>query len=1081
MKQTNLKIKNLFGNGEKLTFLIGAGCSVDAPSNVPDGNAIKKELISYFCAESEIENILKIEDLKLEQILEIIYSSLDEDPKIADYFGLFNKPNLQHFFLADYINKGHFVMTTNFDFLIESALIKLNIPINEILPVITDQDFENYSNPTELFKRRFKTIYKIHGSAKNVITGEDIMSSFIKTIKTLGLNKAGKSIFQIEPLKRILLDNICRGRSLIIMGYSSINDFDIIPTIKAIKHLKELIWINHSESIQPGNEIIYEILSGKSKSLPKTNKVLIAIAEKLHEICHIGNTNKIYLINANTANIVKELIQIKVNLSSEIPSLSIKDWLKKNIKTPSVFEKIWIVSRIYYEIGLFSDAMRCSEIMIRLTTLTDVESWKLMAQEAIYKSFMYQRKNPEKLNQRTRGDKTKSQREILIMRSKCLNLMANIYHSKENYSDAMKKFEETLAIHEKLGDLKDIATSLNNIANIYYTNNKYNEALKNYNKALKIYNQLGDLNNKTNSYINIGECLFAQDDYPKAIKSYLSALKISREQGSLKGKVESLNRLGDIMRIQKNYSKALKFTMNAIKFNDQLRDLTGKAISFKLIASIKNDQGYYQEAITFYNRALKIYEKLGNLTEIANSMTILANLFKLQEKYSKALKQNKRALKIYDKIGDLNGKTNCLFNIATLNFDMVKHEEALKYYEELLALNKKTRNLSINSISLKNIGIIHQIQGNFSEALKGFQEALKIYEKLDNIRDQAIILYKIAMVNFDQRDYPNALIYFNKALTIYRDLEDLKGIALCLDNIGNLFRTQGDYLEALNLYNMSLEIYDGLGDLSMKAECFINMGEIYKIQGKFSIALKRYKEALNLSKKLGDLKREAICLNYIGNILRLQGNYPEALELCMSVLKISQEGNNLSVRANCLKNIALINHDQGNYPEALKYYRESLLIYKNYELSEKSEINDIKKKIEAIFRLFQKKNTLKEKETVQPDLPEVKLEINKKKDIKLQLDSSDLRKEYNDYKDFEINLKYYEKMLENAEISGDLYKRLNAINQIGEIYRIRGWYLEAVKIYEEGLEIAEKLEDKSIKFIFVSKIRALYNDFFNIF
>ncbi|MFX1470810.1 MAG: tetratricopeptide repeat protein, partial [Promethearchaeota archaeon] len=681
--------------------------------------------------------------------------------------------------------------------------------------------------------------------------------------------------------KRILLDNICEGRSLIIMGYSGINDFDIMPTIKVIKNLKELIWINHSESIQPGNEIIYEIISGKSQSLPKINKDLILIAKKLHEISRFSNKNKIYLINANTANIVKELIQVKVKLSSEILSLNIKDWFKENIKSPSVFEKISIASRIYYDFGLFSDAMRCSEIMIRLTTLSDVESWKLMAEEAIYKSFIYQRKSPEPLNQRIKGDKTKNQREILTMRSKCLNLIANIYHSKENYSDAMKKFEEILVIHEKLGNLKDVTTSLNNIANIYYTNNKYNEALKNYNRALKIYNQLGDLNNKINSYINIGECFFAQNDYPKAIKSYLSALKINREQGFLKGKVASLNRLGEIMRIQENYSKALKFTMNAIKVNDQLRDLSGKASSIKLIASIKNDQGYYQEAIKFYNRALKIYEKLG--------------------------------------------------------------------------------------------------------------------------------------------------------------------------------------------------------DLSMKGECFINIGEIYRIQGNLSEASKQYKEALNLSKKLEDLKGKAICLNYIGNILRLQGNYPEALELCLSALKINEEGNNLSARANFLKNIALINHDQGNYPEALKFYRESLLIYKNYKLSEKSEINDIKKKIEAIFRLIQKNYIRKKKETIQPDLPEVKLEINEKKDIKFQLNSSDLTKENNDYKDFEINLKFYEEMLKNAELSGDLYKRLKAINQIGEIYRTRGWYIKAVKIYEEGLEIAGKLEDKSIKFTFVSKIRALYNDFFNTF
>ena len=71
-------------------------------------------------------------------------------------------------------------------------------------------------------------------------------------------------------------------------------------------------------------------------------------------------------------------------------------------------------------------------------------------------------------------------------------------------------------------------------------------------------------------------------------------------------------------------------------------------------------------------------------------------------------------------------------------------------------------------------------------------------------------------------------------------------------------------------------------------------------------------------------------------------------------------------------------------------------------------------------------------------------------------------------------MKYYEEALKNIEESGDLDKRLKIIDHIGEIYRIRGWYMEAEKKYEEELKIAGKLEDKSIKFTFASKIRALY-------
>jgi hypothetical protein len=208
MEQTDLKIKDLLGKGNLLAFLIGSGCSVDTPSNVPDGNKIKEELIKYFCAESEIENILKIEGLKLEYILATIFDSLGDKVEIFDYFELFDKPNIQHFFLADCIKKGHYLMTTNFDFLIENALLELNIPKEEIVPIITEKEFIKYSNPAELYKRGFKAIYKIHGSSKNIMTGVETKSSLINTIKSLGLNKVGTSLFQVEPFKGKLLDSI---------------------------------------------------------------------------------------------------------------------------------------------------------------------------------------------------------------------------------------------------------------------------------------------------------------------------------------------------------------------------------------------------------------------------------------------------------------------------------------------------------------------------------------------------------------------------------------------------------------------------------------------------------------------------------------------------------------------------------------------------------------------------------------------------------------------------------------------------------------------------------------------------------
>ena len=237
MTLTNLKIKDLINDDAKLTFLVGAGCSVDAPSCLSDGRAAIKAIINYTCAKSEVEKILKLKNLRFEQLVEIIRDRLDPKLKFIDYYGQCDKPNMQHFFLAKMINKGHFVMTVNFDFLIEHALLQSSVKKNKIRVVITKDDFKTNDNPSILFDEGIYALFKIHGSTKNVIKDEETRDSLVATIQAFGSGKEGESVFQLEPFKRPLFDNISNNRSLVIMGYSGSDDFDIVPTLKRLKNI----------------------------------------------------------------------------------------------------------------------------------------------------------------------------------------------------------------------------------------------------------------------------------------------------------------------------------------------------------------------------------------------------------------------------------------------------------------------------------------------------------------------------------------------------------------------------------------------------------------------------------------------------------------------------------------------------------------------------------------------------------------------------------------------------------------------------------------------------------------------------
>ncbi|MFX1257964.1 MAG: hypothetical protein ACFFAN_08900 [Promethearchaeota archaeon] len=81
MKLTNLTIKDLFTAHAKLTFFIGAGCSVDAPSCLLTGRTMMEAIIKYTCIKSKMKKLLKLVEsgkLRFEALVEIIRDWLNQ-------------------------------------------------------------------------------------------------------------------------------------------------------------------------------------------------------------------------------------------------------------------------------------------------------------------------------------------------------------------------------------------------------------------------------------------------------------------------------------------------------------------------------------------------------------------------------------------------------------------------------------------------------------------------------------------------------------------------------------------------------------------------------------------------------------------------------------------------------------------------------------------------------------------------------------------------------------------------------------------------------------------------------------------
>ncbi|MFX1499127.1 MAG: tetratricopeptide repeat protein [Promethearchaeota archaeon] len=725
MNPVNLTIQDLINENKKLTFLVGAGCSIDPPSCLPAGREMIKAIINYTCAESERQKILELKELRFEQLVEFVRNRLDPELKIIDYYGQCDAPNLQHFFLADMIKKGQFVMTTNFDFLIEYALLQSKVLKDEIIPVITKIDFEEFKNPMKLFEKGKKTLYKIHGSTKNIITELETRDSLVATIQAFGSGKEGENIFQVEPFKRPLFDNISNNRTLIIIGYSGSDDFDIVPTLMVLKNLKNIVWINYI-SDDESTEKIYEI----NESIGQDSRKLDKVTQILVDIYRMHNADHVYRVDANTTTLIKELFDSKQNGGSNGAPINPITWFKNNITPPDEFDEFSIPHEIYHSFDMYQDEMKCLEKILLLS------------------------------------DKKKN----LVWKAIAFNDFGMIYDALGNYAKALKRFEEALKINEQLGNLSGKAANLSNIGLIYQAQGNYPEALKRFEEALRIFEQLGNLSGKAANLSNIGLIYQAEGNYPKALQRYEGAMRIDEKLGNLSGKATDLINIGLIYKAQGNYPEALKRFEEALRIFEQLGNISGKATNLSNIGLIFQTQGNYSEALQRFEEALRIDEQLGDLSGKTANLTNIGLIYQEQGNYSEALQRFEEALRIDEQLGDLSGKTADLNNIGLIYQAEENYPEALQRFEEALRINEQLGNLSGKATDLNNIGMNYHAQRNYREALKWYEEALRIIEQVGDLSRNAVILNNIGAIYDALGKYPNALKRYKKALDILRNL-----------------------------------------------------------------------------------------------------------------------------------------------------------------------------------------------------------------------------------------------------------------------------------------------------------------------
>lgn len=1066
MKPSNLTIRDLITSDEKLTFLAGAGCSVEHPSCLPAGRPMMDTIINYICAKPEIEKIKKLEQLRFEALIEIVRDNLDPELKIIDFYSECENPNIQHFFLADMIKKGNFVITTNFDFLIEYALRQSGVFDDDIIVVITREDFEKYKFPDELYTQGKKVLYKIHGSTKNIITGDDTKEYLVATIQAFGTNKEGLNVFQLEPFKHDLFINITEGRSLIIMGYSGSDDFDIVPTLKALKNLKNVIWINYKQEIEMGSEKIYEINEETDQFLNKLEGELQKVTQILFDVHQMNVAKHVYRIDVNTSKFVTALLQKEPNLKAMGFSIELDDWIRKNIEEPGEFLKEYIASRIYLSFNEYNDALRCAEEAL---LLSDGERNYLFLLNYIGMIYYEQRKFAEALQKFEEIIAyRKSVGEMYGGDSILFYNMGMIYYKLKNYTKALNLIGESLQIERRLQEQRPFyhRRCFYGMGLIYKDIGNYSEAMKWFEMALQYDEKMGDLPGKAKCFNIIGLIYLEQKNYSQALERFESALKISENLADLVEKAISFNNIGDLYGVQEDYQRALKNYMLALNINEKFGYLSNKAIVLRNIGVINELQDNYPTALENYEKALEIFGYMNDIINKAELLNHVGEIYHYQENFAKALEKYINAFSIIEQISNLTDK-------STFDDDfrgVYKNLDEMGYKYEVFEPVRRREDIIIKGKLLNNIGQIHQYQSKDLTTSKQFEEAFVNNPELLKVLDEGIqkenlefgdssglayCFYGIGSIYDDQGKYELALTNYEEALQIFNQMEqsprgipsELMVIKIkVLYNVGNIYRKQKKFKDALNQFEQVLMFTNIVGDKNNRASCFYQIALIFQEIKQYEEALKFYRDSLKIAEELGDLNMEGLCLEKIAKMYELQGNYPEALKKYEEMLNTASKQEDMIGKFLSLGHIAEIHLRNENFPEALKQFEEALKIAedsKNLELKMHcifsiAEVLKIQEKYEEAYKNFFEALSI--------------AELLKKDSLK-SMTLIHIAEIYMFKKKYQPALKKFEEAIQITERLGDLEGKFQCLLNISDIHIMHGNLQVSKKALEQAFRI----------------------------
>lgn len=546
--------KDLVSNNQ--IIFCGAGISYD--SGVPLVYEIITSILEHLeCKKEHIERILNA-NIPFESFFETLIDNT-EGEKLFPIFEI-GEPNTNHYFIANLAKENVIstVVTTNFDKLIEKACDECSI---EYELIYREQQF----NAIDWNNKKFKII-KLHGSIDN----KQRMAITIRDVASNKLVKERQSV-----LKYIFSNG--DHNSVMMLGYSCSDIFDIVPTIESFKKCKNIFFVEHNHLLKT-NEVTIEHVSNKNTNNP-------------------FNKYQGIRYHVDTSSLIEDLWENILRTKYEVHTHEKQQWkyiLNEWIAIEEKYKKDYSLAHILYATSNYKEAIVYFEKSLEHALNFDI---------AI--NIAYSSHN-----------------------------LARSFHRSGDYEQAIKFGKKALDIFSVIEIPLKIIHQLNDLGLAYRRFNDPTNARKYHIKSLWLSRNLKRKETKWAALGNLAIIYKNQNKLKKSMRYSSLALNLARKEGQVKGIINHLGNLGIIHRKQNLLTKAKEFHLEALALSKSIVDRQGEANQEGNLALIYIEEKLYSKAEAKLIIATKIFKEINDKGGYNNCFNELSAL---QDKAQKSL------------------------------------------------------------------------------------------------------------------------------------------------------------------------------------------------------------------------------------------------------------------------------------------------------------------------------------------------------------------------------------------------------------------------------------------------------------